>query len=404
MAQRAVCLYQGQQIGIESIYTVIDGKQINIQSKVEDLREKSRRDELFCPCGCGSVLTLVASDRGLREQHFRLKNSGEEKECHALIEGKTSIDSKVVLKCWLDDRLKASDIKTRVPIYAVGDTSRKYEFSFLSREKNFAINYCCSRINLSDEKFEILDQNRKDIQLISIVDVMNGGCNGQYPENLMKVQQRQDFCLLLDVENPAYNKAKMSTVFYAQDAKGLWREQQVFVGTLSDYSLSPEGELLYKDKVVAETVQKRKKSFEKSVLKMKEEMEQEKFRKEQEAIRKAEEESQLEEERRQKAVEAEQVIERMIEQERARRLELQKEAERKAKEFKETLPQLLISQESIVRDQQGNRWIQCEICGHIGMESDFTMYGGIKHINLGVCKKCFPKTTEELNKLLKKIS
>ena len=60
MAQRTVALCDGKFIGIESIYTVIDGKQINIPDKLEQLRAKSRNNELFCPCGCGANLVLVA--------------------------------------------------------------------------------------------------------------------------------------------------------------------------------------------------------------------------------------------------------------------------------------------------------------------------------------------------------
>ena len=73
MALRTVALCDGKNIGIESIYTVIEGKQINIPDKLEQLREKSRNNELFCPCGCGANLVLVAGERNLREQHFRIK-------------------------------------------------------------------------------------------------------------------------------------------------------------------------------------------------------------------------------------------------------------------------------------------------------------------------------------------
>ena len=40
-----------------------------------------------------------------------------------------------------------------------GDVNRKYEFSFLSRNKRLAISYCYDRANLSDEKLEILKAN-----------------------------------------------------------------------------------------------------------------------------------------------------------------------------------------------------------------------------------------------------
>lgn len=100
MAQRTVALSDGKFIGIEAIYTVIDGRQINIPDKLKKLREKSRNNELFCPCGCGANLTLVAGDKNLREQHFRIKDSAAIQNCHMVTEGKTSVDSKIVLKCW----------------------------------------------------------------------------------------------------------------------------------------------------------------------------------------------------------------------------------------------------------------------------------------------------------------
>ena len=60
MAQRIVALCNGKYIGIETIYTVINGRQINIPEKLKELRAQSQRNELFCPCGCGTNLILVA--------------------------------------------------------------------------------------------------------------------------------------------------------------------------------------------------------------------------------------------------------------------------------------------------------------------------------------------------------
>lgn len=135
MALRTVALYYGKEIGIETIYTVVNGRQINIPEKIEILREKGRKNELFCPCGCGSNLILVAGDKNLRAQHFRIKNNDKSKECRIYEEGKGSIDSKIVLKCWLDEKLHDEAIETRVPIHAVDDVNRKYEFTFFSRNK-----------------------------------------------------------------------------------------------------------------------------------------------------------------------------------------------------------------------------------------------------------------------------
>lgn len=43
MAQRAVDLYKGKYIGIETIYTVVNGRQINIPEKLRKLRTKKVR-------------------------------------------------------------------------------------------------------------------------------------------------------------------------------------------------------------------------------------------------------------------------------------------------------------------------------------------------------------------------
>ena len=45
-------------------------------------------------------------------------------------------------------------------------------------------------------------------------------------------------------------------------------------------------------------------------------------------------------------------------------------------------------QEHQIRDSSGRRWVQCELCGEIKLESEFGSYGGINHVNLGVCYKC----------------
>ncbi|WP_044957977.1 hypothetical protein, partial [Butyrivibrio sp. LC3010] len=246
MAQRTEAIYNGKSIGIESIYTVIGDKQINIPEKLNWLREKSKKGELFCPCGCGANLILVAGDRNLREQHFRIKDSDTELECTAVTEGKTSIESKIVLKCWLDDKLKTGDIDTRVPINAVDDsTDRKYEFSFVSKLHKLAISYFHDRANITDEKLDILDMNTQDIKIYYIADIMNCGSGGQFPEWMMKIESRQGYCLFLSIDGIDYKDARLEAAFYDQDIEGLWCETIVTEGRLSDYSFDENNNLLF---------------------------------------------------------------------------------------------------------------------------------------------------------------
>lgn len=398
MVQRSVCLCDGKYIGIESIFTVIDGKQINIPDKLSALRTRSRKGELFCPCGCGANLILVAGDRNLRAQHFRLKDSARQHECTAETERPHSIYSKIVLKCWLDEKLNVSDVETRVPICLVGDTARKYEFSFVSRTSKLAVSYSCNRANLSDEKMEILRANSSGIRLIYIVDALNRCGNGQYPEALMKVQERQGYCLLLDVEEMEYSTAKLSAVFYAQDCTGLWREIEFAAGALREFSISEYGRLLYQNAPLAALCEWKKSEFEREV-------QQEKIRREQqmkELLERPEREQKQRPKRTQTLPvrrpqntksERQRAMEKLVHE----KEEAGRRAQKKQREeaFRQTLAEQLNQQETQVIDPDGNRWVKCRYCGRVDKTTAFSSYGGRGSVNLGTCKICDRKPVSE---------
>lgn len=398
MVQRSVCLCDGKYIGIESIFTVIDGKQINIPDKLSALRTRSRKGELFCPCGCGANLILVAGDRNLRAQHFRLKDSARQHECTAETERPHSIYSKIVLKCWLDEKLNVPDVETRVPICLVGDTARKYEFSFVSRTSKLAVSYSCNRANLSDEKMEILRANSSGIRLIYIVDALNSCGNGQYPEALMKVQERQGYCLLLDVEKMEYSTAKLSAVFYAQDCTGLWREIEFAAGALREFSISEYGRLLYQNAPLAALCEWKKSEFEREV-------QQEKIRREQqmkELLERPEREQKQRPKRTQTLPvrrpqntksERQRAMEKLVHE----KEEAGRRAQKKQREeaFRQTLAEQLNQQETRVIDPDGNRWVKCRYCGRVDKTTAFSSYGGRGSVNLGTCKICDRKPVSE---------
>lgn len=399
MAQRTVCLCDGKYIGIESIFTVINGQQINIPEKLKELRAKSQNNELYCPCGCGANLILVAGDRNLREQHFRVKDGTFENECHVVIEGKTSVNSKIILKCWLDDKLQTGDVETRVPISVIGDTDRKYEFSFLSRAKKVAVSYSHERVNLSDEKFDILQANSAGIKLIYIVDIMNSGSNGQYPEALMKVQDRQGYCLLLDVKEASYNDAKMCAVFYAQDNDGLWKEIRFADGSLSDFTIAENGSLQFGNEELFALQAVKLKTFEKLLHDELVWREEEKKRREEEQKQRQEAAERRRLELLKQQEEAEKECKKRQEEARIRRekeeAECQAEIKRREDDFRKSMADNFTQQHTQVRDAEGNRWIKCEYCGLIAKENEFTSYGGPNHVNLGVCKSCSSKLSSE---------
>lgn len=444
MAQRTVCLCDGKYIGIETIYTVVDGRQINIPEKLRELRIRSRNNELFCPCGCGSNLILVAGDKNLREQHFRLKDGQSNAACTAVTESRTSLNSKIVLKCWLDEKLKAKDIETRVPIHAVDSVERRYEFSFLSREKKIALSYCRDRANLSDEKFDILESNSRGISVIYVVDRHNGGGSGQYPEGLMKIQSRQGYCLLLDImgkesdpsqgggfgqekarrekngwklEN-SYERASLEAVFYAQDIDGLWQEISIASGKPGEFDIDETGEVLFSGKKLRllkegalyqlqrgmEAEKKRRQAEqERQAAYLRELQEEERKRQEQEEKRREELQRELEEQQRLRK-EAEEQRRKLYEEERRRREEEEAkrltQARQREEDFRLNMESGFAQQERQIRDSEGNRWIKCELCGKIAKENEFATYGGPGRINLGTCKECAgrqrgPRQTEQ---------
>ena len=398
MVQRSVCLCDGKYIGIESIFTVIDGKQINIPDKLSALRTRSRKGELFCPCGCGANLILVAGDRNLRAQHFRLKDSARQHECTAETERPHSIYSKIVLKCWLDEKLNVSDVETRVPICLVGDTARKYEFSFVSRTSKLAVSYSCNRVNLSDEKMEILRANSSGIRLIYIVDALNSCGNGQYPEALMKVQERQGYCLLLDVEEMEYSTAKLSAVFYAQDCTGLWREIEFAAGALREFSISEYGRLLYQNAPLAALCEWKKSEFEREVQQVKirgeEQMKELLERPEREQKQRPKRTQTLPVRRPQNTKsERQRAMEKLVHE----KEEAGRRAQKKQREeaFRQTLAEQLNQQETQVIDPDGNRWVKCRYCGRVDKTTAFSSYGGRGSVNLGTCKICDRKPVSE---------
>lgn len=57
-------------------------------------------------------------------------------------------------------------------------------------------------------------------------------------------------------------------------------------------------------------------------------------------------------------------------------------------EFERELPTLLLQQDREARDPYGNRWVLCSSCGLIAQDSEFSSYGGIGSVNLGICREC----------------
>lgn len=409
MAQRTVALCDGKFIGIESIYTVIDGKQINIPDKLEQLRAKSRNNELFCPCGCGANLVLVAGERNLREQHFRIKE-GFDGICQMPVEGINSIDSKIALKCWLEDKLHTDDIESRVPIRTVSESERKYEFTFMSAKKKVALSFCNEYRNLSDDKFTILEQHSNGNSIIYVASGDKSETNGQYPEGLMKIQKRQGYCLLLNVDGADYSKAELTVVYYEKNADGVWEKVNIARDKLSKFDISDSSQIMYHNHSLSDMLKEKQLEFNKhkqaiiyqrelDKIHAEEAWRAEEERRKQARI-KAEKDRKAELERREKErIEQEKIAAEKKEQARMEQERVEVEKRQKRQEFLKVINSGDCSEDRVLTDEGGRRWVQCEFCGKFAPASAFASYGGFGKLNKGKCYECSrnPNINTEVN-------
>ena len=82
-----------------------------------------------------------------------------------------------------------------------------------------------------------------------------------------------------------------------------------------------------------------------------------------------------------------------LRKEREKALELERERQKQIAEMREInyyneVKDKFTQQQTPIRDSLGRRWVQCELCGEIKLEAYFGKYGGINHVNLGVCNAC----------------
>ena len=82
-----------------------------------------------------------------------------------------------------------------------------------------------------------------------------------------------------------------------------------------------------------------------------------------------------------------------LRKEREKALELERERQKQIAEMHyvnsyNEVKDKFTQQEFQIRDSSGRRWIQCELCGEIKLESEFSSYGGQNHVNLGKCREC----------------
>lgn len=329
MFMRSYCLYNGNYVDIAEIYEVRDGKQINIPEKLKYYRKLSNNRQLFCACGCGEVVILVAGDRNLRKQHFRSLHQFTNSNCEYQEESDISIKSKIMLKCWLNNNLPEMEheIRYRVPISQLVENRRRYELSMYSKDYDIGILYHKHISSMLEEKIELLSEYMKS-KIIYVTGIENEETEGQYPEHMMRIQEAQGYCFYLNLTSESlYEEVEAKVSIYVKTYYGLWKNIDVCVGMLDDFELNVDGTLVYKGDLVSNLVDKRKRIFQ---------IEQEcKL----EQIKKREEEARLRQERERQESEERVWREKerrvRLEEEKRKQREIEKQKEREEKQRRE---------------------------------------------------------------------
>lgn len=320
---RSYCLYDDDYVDIAEIYEVRDGKQINIPEKLKYYRKLSNSRQLFCSCGCGEVVILVAGDRNLRKQHFRLLHNFSNSCCEYQEESDISVKSKIMLKCWLNKNLPVIEhgIKYRVPISQLVENKRRYELSMYSEDYDIGVIYNKYVSGILEEKVELLSEFMKS-KIIYVTRIENEETDGQYPEHMMRIQEAQGYCFYLNMTvESLYEEVEARVSIYEKTYNGLWKIINVCNGKLDDFELRIDGSLVYNGDLILDLVDKSKKSFQKE-----QEQELEQIRKYEEAERLKQEKKRQEQEERAR-YEEEKRKQKELEEQKAREEKQRREAE-----------------------------------------------------------------------------
>lgn len=329
---RSYCLYNEKYLDIADIYEVIDGKQINIPEKLKEYRKLSdTHRDLKCPCGCGEIVVLVAGS--VRRQHFRLLKRFENTNCKYEEENELSIKSKIALKCWMSKNLPQvrNEVTYRVPINELTDNNRRYEISIYSRDYNFGIVYYRLSSNIVDEKIK-LQTEYLETKILYVTAAENEYNDDQYPEHLMKIQERQGYCFYLDMEpDMLYQEIRAKVCIYIQNYKRYWKSVPVCEGRLDQYEIDRKDNILFDGKKLIDLVQETKNKYQKEQEDILEQIRIEKEREAKEELERQEQIRKVNEEREQRLQEER---EQQEERKRKRDIEIAQENAKRQKEEK----------------------------------------------------------------------
>lgn len=398
MIRRSACLYEKRVIGIESICTQNNGKIECIPSERKWFKELGREKLLFCPCGCGNNLTLVAGP--IRRPHFKIQETPGAKKCLVVEESAISVWSRIILKAWFDTKLKSDKIETRVPINRICNSNRKFEYSLFDFENNIGLCYWYDKSNIESIKVDVLERNDDVKRVLYISDIHNSHSNNPDLELMLKVQEKQGYLLYLSLdEEDEYEDAYLIVRIFVETHTGGWKQLTVKSEKLDSFNITSNGELIYQDQFVSKLVKDAVEQYKADEIKRIEERraKDEERRKQQEII---EAQTEIERQKRQQALEEQKLLQEKIEQEK-------KEQKEKAdREYVEEIEQIKLldfgGQKHRIVDSRRKRWYCCIHCEKKSTTKDFSTYAGRHGMNFGVCYDCEDIEKEAIKKRLDK--
>lgn len=220
-----------------------------------EVRRASREHRLFCTCGCGSNLQLVAGDKSVTTHRF-FRNYMDFANANCCYdESPLTQKSKILLRTWLNQTLRR-ELLNDVPIAEIDRGNRRYELTYYAQEYDFGLVYANEAKNIPFEKIQELDEY-KEMHILYLTDIHNLIQSGQLPVHQIDMQDKQGYCLFLKIADPekeTYLLADASLVcmYYIRENldHGIWVGLPVLEDRIAAFSVSPQGALCYNGKTV----------------------------------------------------------------------------------------------------------------------------------------------------------
>lgn len=236
----------------------INGKihYINNNSRLfREVRRASREHRLFCICGCQANLQLVAGEKSIKTQRFFRNYANIENFNCCYDENPLTQKSKILLRAWLN-QIMQKNLLNNIPISTINKGNRKYELTYYSQEYDFGLVYANDAKNIAYEKIQELDEYR-EMKIMYISDIHNLIQSGQLPVHQIDMQDKQGYCIFLKINDPSkdvylFSDAKLVCSYYIMQNldNGVWISLPILSDYISEFSISPQGRLLYKDEPV----------------------------------------------------------------------------------------------------------------------------------------------------------